>query len=61
MKKLLLTLLLVSTSAYAFNGVLVKQYREGSDRICVYRDGSQTRTLVVHASNPCPVNYSDER
>ena len=59
MKALLATLLLVSTSAYAFNGVLIKQYIEDGYRICVYQDGAAIRSKTVTLSNPCPVNYKD--
>ena len=59
MKKLLIALLLVSASAYAFNGALVRDYVRGDTRFCEYRDGTEVRVVTQHSSSPCQSYLND--
>lgn len=55
MKKLLI-LLLVTASAHALTGVLVKEWTQGDTRFCQYRDGTATWVVTHHKSQPCDIN-----
>lgn len=54
----LITAVLNFSAAHASQTLsLVDEYRDGSDKVCVYSDGRHTATVYKEGAGSCPSKY----